>query len=135
MLQTTFIVVRMCSHVRSFYWSYTDILILFLLHCLFSVCFTNIFIVIIIRCTVIESLPPGTTKTFSCNGMEGRFINIVIPGKKESLTLCEVEVTGKESSYKPENNCNWMRNTHHSDAYVLFWNFIWKQMHAYLCFT
>ena len=27
--------------------------------------------------------------------MEGRYLNIVIPGRREYLTLCEVEVTGQ----------------------------------------
>ncbi|XP_072548656.1 fucolectin-1-like [Salminus brasiliensis] len=45
------------------------------------------------RCGVVTST--GTpTLTFQCNGMEGRYINIVIPGRKEFLTLCEVEVYG-----------------------------------------
>ncbi|XP_034722177.1 uncharacterized protein LOC117941196 isoform X2 [Etheostoma cragini] len=46
------------------------------------------------RCAVISSMAAGSTKTFVCNGMEGRFVNIVIPGREEFLTLCEVEVTG-----------------------------------------
>lgn len=29
--------------------------------------------------------------------MKGRYINIVIPGKKQYLTLCEVEVIGQPS--------------------------------------
>ncbi|KAI4878300.1 hypothetical protein NFI96_009789, partial [Prochilodus magdalenae] len=29
--------------------------------------------------------------TFNCNGMEGRYVNIVIPGRSEFLTLCEVK--------------------------------------------
>ena len=39
----------------------------------------------------------GTSQTFVCNGMEGRYVNIVIPGRQEYLTLCEVEVTGQPS--------------------------------------
>lgn len=35
--------------------------------------------------------------TYNCKGMEGRYLNIVIPGKEEQLTLCEVEVTGQPS--------------------------------------
>ncbi|XP_077432882.1 fucolectin-like [Vanacampus margaritifer] len=50
------------------------------------------------RCTVISSIPAGHTKSFGCNGMKGRFINIVIPTRKEYLTLCEVEVQGKEAA-------------------------------------
>ncbi|XP_049901636.1 uncharacterized protein LOC126391154 [Epinephelus moara] len=47
------------------------------------------------RCAVIHSIPAGTSKTFVCNGMEGQYVNIVIPGKYKYLTLCEVEVTGQ----------------------------------------
>nr|XP_033496815.1 uncharacterized protein LOC117266009 [Epinephelus lanceolatus] len=46
------------------------------------------------RCAVISSIPGGFTHTFQCNGMNGRYINIVIPGRAEYLTLCEVEVYG-----------------------------------------
>ncbi|TDH11176.1 hypothetical protein EPR50_G00058080 [Perca flavescens] len=47
------------------------------------------------RCAVISSIKAGTSQTFVCNGMEGRYVNIVIPGRREFLTLCEVEVTGQ----------------------------------------
>lgn len=53
-----------------------------------------------IRCAVISNAKPGSTHTFDCKGMEGRYVNIVIPGKKEFLSLCEVEVTG-QFSQKP----------------------------------
>uniref|UniRef100_A0A3P9AQV8 Fucolectin tachylectin-4 pentraxin-1 domain-containing protein n=1 Tax=Maylandia zebra TaxID=106582 RepID=A0A3P9AQV8_9CICH len=43
------------------------------------------------RCAVISSIAAGASQTFACNGMEGRYINIVIPGRTEYLTLCEVE--------------------------------------------
>ncbi|OCT77244.1 hypothetical protein XELAEV_18032443mg [Xenopus laevis] len=39
------------------------------------------------------------TITLCCNGMEGRYVSVVIPGKVQYLTLCEVEVYG----YKPNN--------------------------------
>ncbi|XP_077349861.1 pentraxin fusion protein-like isoform X2 [Lithobates pipiens] len=32
--------------------------------------------------------------TFSCNGMEGRYVSVVIPGRSEFLLICEVEVYG-----------------------------------------
>ncbi len=44
--------------------------------------------------------PPGFSSTFQCDGMEGRYINIVIPGRKEYLTLCEVEVYGSPLDWK-----------------------------------
>uniref|UniRef100_A0A6I8SHZ6 Fucolectin tachylectin-4 pentraxin-1 domain-containing protein n=1 Tax=Xenopus tropicalis TaxID=8364 RepID=A0A6I8SHZ6_XENTR len=37
------------------------------------------------------------TITLSCNGMEGRYVSVVIPGREEYLQLCEVEVYGEES--------------------------------------
>ncbi|XP_049903888.1 uncharacterized protein LOC126392508 isoform X2 [Epinephelus moara] len=46
------------------------------------------------RCALITSIPPGATRGFECNGMEGRYVNIVIPGRAEYLSLCEVEVYG-----------------------------------------
>ncbi|KAL7394065.1 hypothetical protein ABVT39_019996 [Epinephelus coioides] len=46
------------------------------------------------RCAVITSIPPGATRGFDCNGMEGRYVNIFIPGRAEYLSLCEVEVYG-----------------------------------------
>ncbi|CAJ1063011.1 pentraxin fusion protein-like [Xyrichtys novacula] len=45
------------------------------------------------RCAVIN-VSAGATVEFQCNGMDGRFVNVVIPGKEEYLTLCEVEVYG-----------------------------------------
>ncbi|KAL1259902.1 hypothetical protein QQF64_010479 [Cirrhinus molitorella] len=45
-------------------------------------------------CAVISSIPAGLSTTFKCNGMEGCYINVVIPGREEYLTLCEVEVYG-----------------------------------------
>ena len=47
------------------------------------------------RCAVISSIPAGATYTYKCSGMEGRYVNIVIPGKKKILTLVEVEVYGE----------------------------------------
>ncbi|XP_043972205.1 uncharacterized protein LOC122830697 [Gambusia affinis] len=44
------------------------------------------------RCAVISTIAAGVTETFQCNGMDGRYINVVIHGRKEYLTLCEVEV-------------------------------------------
>uniref|UniRef100_H3B360 Fucolectin tachylectin-4 pentraxin-1 domain-containing protein n=1 Tax=Latimeria chalumnae TaxID=7897 RepID=H3B360_LATCH len=46
------------------------------------------------KCATVESPWAGSTETFCCYGMEGRYVNIVIPGREVSLTLCEVEVYG-----------------------------------------
>ncbi|KAG9259556.1 hypothetical protein AMEX_G27869, partial [Astyanax mexicanus] len=46
------------------------------------------------RCGVISSIGKNPSVTFQCNGMKGRYVTIMIPGRKEFLTLCEVEVFG-----------------------------------------
>ncbi|XP_042345200.1 uncharacterized protein LOC121945204 [Plectropomus leopardus] len=46
------------------------------------------------RCAVISRIPPAFTENFACNGMNGRYVNIIIPGRAEYLSLCEVEVYG-----------------------------------------
>ncbi|XP_062278801.1 fucolectin-4-like [Scomber scombrus] len=46
------------------------------------------------RCAVINNIPAGVSQTFQCNGMDGRYLTIVIPGRHEYLILCEVEVYG-----------------------------------------
>uniref|UniRef100_A0AAZ1XKW8 Fucolectin tachylectin-4 pentraxin-1 domain-containing protein n=1 Tax=Oreochromis aureus TaxID=47969 RepID=A0AAZ1XKW8_OREAU len=46
------------------------------------------------RCASISHIKAGKTYTFQCDGgsMEGRFVNVFLPGQKKTLTLCEVEV-------------------------------------------
>ncbi|OCT77245.1 hypothetical protein XELAEV_18032444mg [Xenopus laevis] len=46
-------------------------------------------------CGTITDVSQGTV-TLSCKGMEGRYVSVVIPGRKEYLTLCEVEVYGEK---------------------------------------
>ncbi|XP_073340787.1 uncharacterized protein [Pagrus major] len=46
------------------------------------------------RCALISSMPGGFTRKFQCNGMDGRYVTIVIPGRTEYLHVCEVEVYG-----------------------------------------
>uniref|UniRef100_A0A8C4XBU6 Fucolectin tachylectin-4 pentraxin-1 domain-containing protein n=1 Tax=Erpetoichthys calabaricus TaxID=27687 RepID=A0A8C4XBU6_ERPCA len=46
------------------------------------------------RCATITSIPLGVSTSYNCQGMEGRYVNVVIPGKTQHLTLCEVEVYG-----------------------------------------
>uniref|UniRef100_K7F5G6 Fucolectin tachylectin-4 pentraxin-1 domain-containing protein n=3 Tax=Pelodiscus sinensis TaxID=13735 RepID=K7F5G6_PELSI len=43
-------------------------------------------------CGTITDHRPGSLSTICCSGLEGRYVTIVIPGKTEHLTLCEVEV-------------------------------------------
>ncbi|XP_075208838.1 uncharacterized protein LOC142316938 [Anomaloglossus baeobatrachus] len=48
------------------------------------------------------------TFSFCCNGMEGQYVSVVIPGRSEYLTLCEVEVYGVLVSEVPiEYNVCW----------------------------
>uniref|UniRef100_A0A673L0R2 Fucolectin tachylectin-4 pentraxin-1 domain-containing protein n=1 Tax=Sinocyclocheilus rhinocerous TaxID=307959 RepID=A0A673L0R2_9TELE len=43
-------------------------------------------------CAVIPAIPAGESYSYSCAGMEGRYVNLIIPGDMKTLTLCEVEV-------------------------------------------
>ncbi|KAL7835762.1 hypothetical protein SRHO_G00281090 [Serrasalmus rhombeus] len=45
-------------------------------------------------CGVVNISTGDPTKSYECNEMEGQYVNIVIPGRNEYLTLCEVEVYG-----------------------------------------
>ncbi|XP_050969663.1 uncharacterized protein LOC127167579 [Labeo rohita] len=46
-------------------------------------------------CAVISSIPAGVSSMYPCNDMEGRYVNLFIPGDSRFLTLCEVEVYGE----------------------------------------
>ncbi|RXN30702.1 hypothetical protein ROHU_017608 [Labeo rohita] len=46
-------------------------------------------------CAVIPAIPAGESYSYSCGGMEGRYVNLIIPGDMKMLTLCEVEVYGE----------------------------------------
>ncbi|XP_042584820.1 uncharacterized protein LOC109074236 [Cyprinus carpio] len=46
-------------------------------------------------CAIIPAIPAGESFSYSCGGMEGRYVNLIIPGDMKTLTLCEVEVFGK----------------------------------------
>ncbi|KAG9468106.1 hypothetical protein GDO78_013736 [Eleutherodactylus coqui] len=46
------------------------------------------------RCAEIKDMPSGSTQTFKCYGMIGQFVNIILPGKRVHLQLCEVQVFG-----------------------------------------
>ncbi|XP_077096478.1 uncharacterized protein LOC143747549 isoform X3 [Siphateles boraxobius] len=47
----------------------------------------------------VESIPAGVTKTFEFKPINGRYVNIIIPGRNEYLVLCEVEVFGDTSTH------------------------------------
>ncbi|KAL1272054.1 hypothetical protein QQF64_031070, partial [Cirrhinus molitorella] len=46
-------------------------------------------------CAVIPAIPAGESYSYSCGEMEGRYVNMIIPGNVKMLTLCEVEVYGQ----------------------------------------
>ncbi|KAL1272091.1 hypothetical protein QQF64_031107 [Cirrhinus molitorella] len=46
-------------------------------------------------CAVISAIPAGESYSYSCGGMDGRYVNLIIPGKMKMLILCEVEVYGE----------------------------------------
>jgi len=48
------------------------------------------------RAEAVVSIPAGETKTFEFKPINGRYVNIIIPGRNEHLTLCEVEVFAGE---------------------------------------
>uniref|UniRef100_A0A8C7F960 Fucolectin tachylectin-4 pentraxin-1 domain-containing protein n=1 Tax=Oncorhynchus kisutch TaxID=8019 RepID=A0A8C7F960_ONCKI len=73
------------------------------------------------RCDVISNIPAGKTYTFQCNAMEGRYVVVVIPGRSEWLTLCEVEVfatvkTPESSTEAPKSKRMVVRMKIQSDA-------------------
>ncbi|XP_063183755.1 uncharacterized protein LOC134512307 [Chroicocephalus ridibundus] len=46
-------------------------------------------------CGAILDTGPGFTTTVCCNGLPGRYVSIIIPGREDFLVLCEVEVTAQ----------------------------------------
>uniref|UniRef100_A0A8C2BVS5 Fucolectin tachylectin-4 pentraxin-1 domain-containing protein n=1 Tax=Cyprinus carpio TaxID=7962 RepID=A0A8C2BVS5_CYPCA len=52
-------------------------------------------------CAVISSIPAGVSSTYTCNNMEGRYVNLFLPGDSKYLTLCEVEVYGEAGTPAP----------------------------------
>ncbi|KAI2663096.1 Fucolectin-1 [Labeo rohita] len=46
-------------------------------------------------CAVIPAIPAGESYSYSCGGMDGRYVNLIIPGDMKLLTLCEVKVYGE----------------------------------------
>ncbi|XP_075125452.1 fucolectin-1-like [Leptodactylus fuscus] len=49
-------------------------------------------------CAEINSIPDGGTKTFQCNYMVGRYVNIFLEEKHNYLQVCEVEIFGVPES-------------------------------------
>ncbi|KAG6926957.1 hypothetical protein G0U57_010783, partial [Chelydra serpentina] len=52
-------------------------------------------------CGTITDTSLGSVSTICCNGLEGRYVTIVIPGRAEFLTLCEVEVIAQGCAPPP----------------------------------
>ncbi|XP_044858360.1 uncharacterized protein LOC123362109 isoform X4 [Mauremys mutica] len=46
------------------------------------------------RCAQIDSMGRGETRSFDCEGMQGQYVTVTIPGTEKYLTLCEVQVFG-----------------------------------------
>ncbi|XP_078496922.1 pentraxin fusion protein-like isoform X2 [Lissotriton helveticus] len=46
------------------------------------------------RCGTIFKMGYGETISFNCNGMEGQYVSIQITGRKEYLTVCEMQIFG-----------------------------------------
>uniref|UniRef100_A0A8C1P232 Fucolectin tachylectin-4 pentraxin-1 domain-containing protein n=1 Tax=Cyprinus carpio TaxID=7962 RepID=A0A8C1P232_CYPCA len=44
------------------------------------------------QAATVGPIPLGDTKTFEFKPVSGRYINLIVPGRNEYLTLCEVEV-------------------------------------------
>ncbi|XP_078060157.1 fucolectin-like [Mustelus asterias] len=51
------------------------------------------------KCATIKSITAGHSETFECGSMQGRYVNILIPGRNEYLTLCEVEIYGTQEGW------------------------------------
>ncbi|XP_026117596.1 fucolectin-like [Carassius auratus] len=44
------------------------------------------------KCAEISGISARQSVSYSCGGMQGRYVNVVIPGDSKNLSLCEVEV-------------------------------------------
>ncbi|CAI9570430.1 unnamed protein product [Staurois parvus] len=54
------------------------------------------------KCAILTRVEQGGTLAVNCHGMEGRYVSVVIPRRRESLTLCEVQVFALPTD-EPEN--------------------------------
>ncbi|XP_059194950.1 fucolectin-like [Centropristis striata] len=53
---------------------------------------------------VITAIPAGESFTLSFTPVQGRYVTVVLPGKKTHLTLCEVEVHGYRAGEETSNS-------------------------------
>nr|XP_033793430.1 pentraxin fusion protein-like [Geotrypetes seraphini] len=55
------------------------------------------------RCGTVFRMDYGETLSFYCKGMQGQYISVIIPERKDYLTLCEVQVFGlQEPGFTPK---------------------------------
>ncbi|KAK7177211.1 hypothetical protein R3I93_001255 [Phoxinus phoxinus] len=66
-------------------------------------------------CAVISGIPAGRSVSYSCSDMEGRYVNVVIPGDSKNLTLCEVRIYGTD-------NVKLTGNAVQSSVFQYFWS-------------
>ncbi|XP_065256257.1 uncharacterized protein LOC135875191 [Emys orbicularis] len=52
-------------------------------------------------CGTITNTGLGSVSTICCKGLQGRYVTIVIPGRRGILTLCEVEVIAQDCTPPP----------------------------------
>ncbi|XP_056655266.1 uncharacterized protein LOC103103854 isoform X4 [Monodelphis domestica] len=48
------------------------------------------------KCAIISSMPPRKTVFFDCGVLKGRYVTIIIPGRRKTLTLCKVQILGSD---------------------------------------
>lgn len=86
------------------------------------------------RCTTITHIPNGNTFTFTCDSgtMEGRYVNVVIPGENKTLTLCEVEVYGNpEVVVAPLDEVAVWKHAGQSSTWGHYAHHVWYHAEAY----
>lgn len=59
-----------------------------------------VLIISLLRCGLITSIPAGAAHRYYCNGMVGRYVNVVLRGKSKCLQLCEVQVWTTDRHWK-----------------------------------
>ncbi|XP_074799797.1 uncharacterized protein LOC141982028 [Natator depressus] len=52
-------------------------------------------------CGTVTDTRLGSVSTIACNGLKGRYVTIIIPGRRGILTLCEVEVIAQGCPLSP----------------------------------
>ncbi|XP_055506279.1 uncharacterized protein LOC129706218 [Leucoraja erinacea] len=76
-----------------------------------------LYILIFFSCGIVDSVSV-TTLTFNCGGYVGRYVNIIIPGPDQILTLCEVEIFGaKLPHFRGKENVAFGKPSTQSSAY------------------